>query len=254
MLYYLKRLCNDKFKLFVMLVFVSIPFFEILVYLRNIKLGLSVTQPEFAVFLAGNTAGYGHLLQGIALWFLPLYLLILNVEDILQDARSGNRNILVMLWGKKKYMKINMVKGFFVSFALVFITLMINYFMVHLIFRGGTHSPYNVIDANGFMKWSILHPQITNLGYMIVTSLLAGISGCVAALLSIACPKRQVVYPVVFLLWFVPCILKKSLMFLTQPFTEYQPKDMMPALCLFLIANLIAAIISWCREAGNGVV
>lgn len=118
--YYVKRILNDKFKTSVILFIFFVPFLEILLYIRNLNYGAAMMNPDFATFLAGNTAGHGHMLQGILLWFLPLYLLIIVAEDAIQDYKTGNKNILISRWGNKKYFLLNMKKAFVISFGVNF--------------------------------------------------------------------------------------------------------------------------------------
>lgn len=246
--YYTKRIFNDKLKMAVAFIIFLIPFFEVLLYLRSLKYGATMLNPRFTTFLAGNTAGHGHMIQGVLLWFLPLYLIIIVAEDDIQDYKNGNKNILISRWGKKKYFYLNMKKSFIISFTVMIVTLITNFVITQILFHGGIHSPHNIVEANTFLKWSLKHPAVTNLGFIIMAAILAGIIGVTGSALSIAFHNRQIVYSITFLLWFIPCILKKSLMFSLQPFTEYGPKDMLPTLILFIIANMIAVIVSYIIE------
>lgn len=246
--YYMKRILNDKLKIAVAFIIFLIPFFEILLYLRSLKYGAAMLNPNFTTFLAGNTVGHGHMIQGLLLWFLPLYLIIIVAEDGIQDYKNGNKNILISRWGRKKYFHLNIKKSFIISFVLMITTLITNFVITQILFRGGIHLPHNIIDANAFLGWPLKHPAVVNLGFIIMAAILAGIIGVTGSALSIAFHNRQIVYSITFLLWFIPCILRKSLMFSLQPFTEYGPKDMLPTLILFISGNMIAVIVSYIIE------
>ena len=245
MTYYLNRIFNDKLKLIITILFLFLPSFEVLVYLKTYGVHFNELSPNFCTFLSAKSVDNGHIIQGIILWFLPIYLLIINSEDVIEDKKTGNRNILITYFGKNKYFFQNLKKSFLISFFIMLLALIINFLFVNIAFNNESNLMNTYVNGNNFMNASLNHPTITNIAFILITALLSGIIGTVGTGISLAFHNRQIVYPVVFLIWLIPCMFKWSLLFSTQPFTEYTPYHMLPAFIFFLCESIIALIFSY---------
>lgn len=77
-----------------------IPIIEPWWYIYQIIQGNFAYQPDYAFFLCGNTVGIGHIFQGVYLWLIPLYCLVLSANDCLTDHERGYDNILILIFRK----------------------------------------------------------------------------------------------------------------------------------------------------------
>lgn len=247
--YFLKRLLNDKSKVITMSLIIIIPLIEIIIMIYQSFLSDSIPNPCYSAFLAGSTVGFGHILQGSLLWFLPLYLLIICCEENIQDFKTGNSNILIVEWGRKKYFIFNIFRGFIIGFLIILISLSINLILVHIVFRGGIYTKLSVPSKSDTIAYfSYSHPLITNSVYILITSFLSGLISMTGVALSIVFRKRNIVYPITFLMWYIPCIMPKSLIYVTQPFTEYHLNETYPILIVFAAVNVLATTAMYIKE------
>lgn len=247
--YHVERIKNDKLKKTIIFIIFIIPSLEILQHLYSvIKYGATPLQPDYASFLAANSTG--RILQPLLLWFLPLYLLVISGDDCIEDYNTGYKNILVSKWGKKKYFTSNMGKAFVVCFLTVFIGLIIDLLLVHIIFYNGTHNPGDSISfpENYLYTISIAHPAITNICYCILTACLGGVIGAAGTAMAIALHDRKLVYPLTFAIWLIPLLFHNSLMIVIQPFTEYDFPDLLPTCIFFIAFCILASFLSYLWE------
>lgn len=241
LIYYIKRIINDKTKLLLIIFILILPFSEIFFYLKNISMGGEVPKADFSCFLTGNTHGLRHVLQTVYLWFMPLYLLIITGDDCIEDYNSGYINLLISKTGKKRYYANNLIKGFVFSFLIVFISLFLNFIFVHILFF--TPSSQNSCELlsteTEFYKWTMSHTSLTNLIYIFLTSLIFGVTGMTENAMSIFFNNRKIVYPLEIILWFSALVCKKSIMLFIQPFTEYDITYALDTFILYLLVNIV---------------
>ena len=108
-LYYLKRIINDKIKLgFIFLLFL-LPIMDLISKLVSIHHGATPMAPWSSTFLSLTSTSF--IFHSLFFNFLPLYLLIISCDDCFEDCTTKYRNILISKWGKKelcnnKYYKI----------------------------------------------------------------------------------------------------------------------------------------------------
>lgn len=221
--YYLKRIINDKIKLgFIFLLFL-LPIMDLISTLVSIHHG---SDAYGAVVINISFFNIDLIYISFALFnFLPLYLLIISCDDCFEDCTTKYRNILISKWGKKDYVITNITKSFCISFFLILFTLLLNMLMSEIIFNTATYSIFseNLVDEDKTSLFYIeaTHPTITNIIYIFTTSLLSGAIGAAGAALAMAIKIRKIVYPLLFLLWFLPAHTDKSIMLALQPFCEY---------------------------------
>ena len=244
MSYYITRIFNNKLKLGVILFIFAAPILDILKALIDVSKGAAVPFPALAAFLGSfMTTG----LQGVLTGYLPLFLAIIVADDCIEDYRIGYKNILVTKRGKNKYFALNMLKSFTVSFFVLIIPLLLNLLMVHIVFAGGTYIPADVemLKSESNLLQSYSNPMFYNILYILVFSFIGGIVGSGATALAMAFPNRFILYPLIFILWYIPSIAKQSIMMAFQPFTEYPLSYALPSVIFVLATNVVAVLFSF---------
>jgi hypothetical protein len=254
--YYIGRILRDKIKLPVIIFLLLIPSLEVLQIWKDIILyHFEKPNPNFATFLSSYTIG--HVLHRIYLWFLPLYLLLITSEDSIEDYDTGYRNILLTKTDKSGYFKKKLQGSFLLSFVVIFCGLMLNLILIYVCYHGGTEM--RVIDPlltefpredflrNIYYTFSGNHPFMTNIIFIIATAILGGAISMVGTAFAIVLHDRKIVYAVTVLVWFIPLLMKNSLMLAIQPFSEYGLDTILPTWFSVLIeyALLILAARIW---------
>lgn len=244
MSYYITRIFNNKLKLGVILFIFVAPILDVLKALIDVSKGAAVPFPALAAFLGSfMTTG----LLGVLTGYLPLFLAIIVADDCIEDYRIGYKNILVTKRGKNKYFALNMLKSFTVSFLILIIPLLLNLLMVHIVFAGGTflfiaQESIKVIPS---MAEQFSHPMFYNLLCIFLFSFVGAFVGSGATALAMAFPNRFILYPLDFILWYIPNIMESSVRGAFQPFTEYPLSKYFPGVILVLAINVIAVLFSF---------
>ena len=244
MSYYITRIFNNKLKLGIILYIFIAPIIDILLTLIDLSKGASVPVPYLATFLGGFSIGG---LRKLFMWYLPLPLAIVVADDCIEDYKIGYKNILVTKRGKNKYFVLNILKSFVISFLIIIIPLLLNLLMVHIVFAGGTYlfmDPES-IKAIPSMAEYYSHPMFYNLLCILLLSLAGGVVGSGATALAMAFPNRFILYPLIFILWYIPSIAKQSIMMAFQPFTEYPLSYALPSVIFVLATNVVAVLFSF---------
>ncbi len=89
------------------------------------------------------------------------------------------------------------------------------------------------------------HPMFYNLLCILLLSLTGGVVGSGATALAMAFPNRFILYPLIFILWYIPSIAKQSIMMAFQPFTEYPLSYALPSVIFVLATNVVAVLFSF---------
>lgn len=234
--YQLRRVLSEKKKICILICMIIAPSLEIFQVLHlHWKYEAELPYPMYATFL--SLYSRGHILQSLYLWFLPMYLLVVVGEEGIEDFKTGNKNILMSKIGKWNYIKIKMKSSFIISSGMVGAGLILNLILVQCAYLGGTNSrlsgEYMIYDPQTMPKtflfeWSYTHPLLTNVIYIILTMVFAGLIGILGTMLSIVLHDRKLVYAITFALWFIPILFKNSFMLVFQPFSEYGLKTIVP--------------------------
>lgn len=188
--------------------------------------------------------------------FLPLYLLVIVGEECIVDYITGYKNILICKMGKNKYILQKMKSAFIVSFTIVFVGLGLNLILSQIVFNGGTNTPFDAepLKYNSFVmvktflfEISYTHPLTTNIVYILITAIFAGVLGMMGAALAISIHERKMVYALTFAIWFIPILFKNSSMLIFQPFMEYDFNVVVPVAiwCIVLYILVIITAIIW---------
>ena len=243
LMFYIKRIINDKTKLSLLAFIFILPFSEVFIHLKNVLAGRNADMADLYSFLAGNTHGIGHMLQIIYLWFMPLYLLVVVAEDCFEDFNTGYINVLKARRGKIRYYSDNLVKGFVLSFLIVFISLILNFIFVHILFYSScsNESTELISDGSFFNKWSVKHMSATNIIYIFLTSIIFGITGAAENAMALFFHDRKIVYPIELAVWFGILMCPRSIMLFIQPFTEYDLSYSLLTFIVYIILNIVVS-------------
>lgn len=247
-MYYIKRIFNNKLKLIISLLFIVYPFVDCIMILLDIKRGASVPSPYTATFL---TSCVYNVCQILLLWYLPLYLLIIVADDCIEDYKTGYKSILISKFGRKAYIARNILKGFLFGFVIMLVSLIINFVTTQIIFSGGHYIAYDINTINSIpnLKSSFEHPILTNFIYIVITSIITGIVGAGAVAISIGLRNRLIVYPAVFIMWYIPTsTFERPILLALQPFTEFSVSDAFPSLLFVLFINASAIVFACIKE------
>lgn len=252
--YQLRRTLCEKKKLFMILLLIIAPSIEILqVLYEHWHYELELPYPMYAAFL--SLYSRGHIVQSLYLWFLPMYLLIVVGEECIEDYKTGNKNILICRMGKRNYLKCKLESSFSTSASIVGIGLLLNFLLVQWIYSDGTYLRYDgeymvynpeLMPETWLFEWSYTHPLLTNIIYIAVTMLFAGLIGMLGTVLSIVLHDRRLVYAITFAVWFIPILFKDSFMLVFQPFSEYGLRTIVPLVVwsagLFIFLTVVLVI------------
>lgn len=240
---HVERLRRSRFFWICAAIMLVFPSLEIVQILFQINAGLSVPQPLYAFFLAGYT-NYG-MLQSLFFWFLPIYLLLLVADDSIVEFEKGYHNIIWSKYSKRRYYMEKVFTSFLVSFVVIFLALLLNLLLVNVVFRNGTYSLYEGLDLseNGFFVQCVNHPLITDIAYLILASLIAGVCGSFGAACSLFFKDKKYAYAVTFAMWFVLGFQRKSNMYILQPFNEYPLSVLLEILISYLVIFVGSTVI-----------
>lgn len=247
---YLSRILHDRRKAFLIIIVILIPVLEVIQIIYQLKQGNSMPNPHFATFLALYTIR--HYLHKILFWFLPLFTLFIANEDSLEDHDLQYRNILIIRSGEIGYIKTKILGSFFISFGIICLGLILNMLLVYVLFKNGTYQKDDFSDCAYYdiSRITVPHPVMSNIVYIGLTSILAGLLGSVGAALAMVLKERRLVYGLTFLLWFIPVMSKQSLMYVIQPFISVDFMTVLPTLiglvlcyCVIIIASVYAEVI-----------
>ena len=204
--------------------------------------------PRYVAFSALYTVGTNHILHKIMFWFLPIYLLIITGEDSLEDCDTGYRNILQSRMSKKQYVWGKARNAFCLSFLILFVSLMLNYGLLQLIFHQGKYiwlTP-DIYPADENRMYTIGYgcPVVVNLANIMITSILGGCISTVGTCLAMYLRDRKIVYSVTFMLWFIFVLTDDGLMSILHPFTNMIFERWVRAVLLVICGYAAIALIT----------
>ena len=266
----LNRIISDKKSIGMIIFMLVIPILDIVqIYYQDIIIcngEMGNPYPLYVTFL--SCYSQGHIFQMIYLWFLPLYLLVIVGEESIVDYITGYKNILICKMGKNKYILQNQTisirnrwlqwcawKNLF-GIVWVYSRLGLNLILSQIVFNGGTKTRFDSepLKYNSFVmiktflfEISYTHPLTTNIVYILITAIFAGVLGMMGAALAISIHERKMVYALTFAIWFIPILFKNSSMHIFQPFMEYDFNVIVPMAiwCIVLYILVIITAIIW---------
>ncbi len=241
-LYYFKRIFNNKVKLALILFIFFLPVTVILTSLKDISNGGSVYLPDLATFLTTPNGGVCHsLISG----YLPMYFLLIAGDDCIEDYKTGYKNLLITKWGKNRYFWFNIVKGFVIGFCVILLSLALNMLMVYIAFAGGSYTAF--CSYKEFMLYVMTTPFLDNCIYILLFSFMSGIVSMGGVALALALHNRFMVYPITFILWYLPSAVSVSVRHMFAPFTEYPITYSLPTYLAVVGINIALVIFAYVK-------
>ena len=242
--HYLLRILSDRSKILCFSSIFLLTFFYLVSRIIYIPYGMEPMHPSFNSFL--SLTGLSMYPAAIFFWFLPVYLLYLFSDDIFEDYSNGYYLIISQKVGFRYYALSKIKKSFFYSFLFIIALLFINLLFSYILFSGATYSSFyeltSYFDKRHLLSISLAHPFLANICFSLATAFLAGILGLLGASLALLIKKRNVVFPIILCLWFIPVCSRKSIMLSLQPFSEYDLDYIYPT---YLITIIVSILISW---------
>ena len=227
--FYFKRIVNDKLKLSCFILILILQLVDLFPRILLFQYGGTPERADFNSFLA-NT-GTNFFANSLLIWFLPLFLLLISSDDIFDDYKTGYSNILRSKWGFNSYIRVNLRKAFIISFFIIFIPLMLNLLLCHIIFYNSVYSQFDSLIYsidNNFFVLCVNHPTLANIFFIFMTSFIAGLLGMASSSIALALHDRKKVYPISFVIWLIPLCVNRPLNLSFQPFTEYSLSYVLP--------------------------
>ncbi|MBQ0015050.1 MAG: hypothetical protein KBS82_07010 [Oscillospiraceae bacterium] len=241
-MYSVIRIFNDKRKLFLIIIIVSVMLFDIFYKIKNIPVGGMPYNANLSVFLAFT--GIGPNFHALVFWMLPISLLFIVSDDIFEDFSTGNDIVQITKIGKKKYIKTMLIKGFTISFAIIFVSLMINLIVSHILLYGVTKTfESDLFKFGSLAEVCLRKPLLTNIVFIFVASILSGTIGMTGSSMALAFGDRKKVYIASFLIWYIFFIPRKSIMLSIQPFSEYNLSDILPVYIACIATHILVTIV-----------
>ncbi|OEG12890.1 hypothetical protein BCR25_05200 [Enterococcus termitis] len=225
MRYFFRRLFSDKRSCFIFLLFFMLVLLDIFLLYKS----FGGYVPNYSTFLAGNSEG--HYAQMLLLWLLPIYLIFGTSSWLLSDFNSGNVLSVTARSSRKYYWKSYNQINFLYGFCLVFITMLINYMLVSVIFIKETTVPFlieksvNIFDFKIFLTnsiyWELNYPVLSNFLHIIMVAVMAGCMSVIISTINIFTKSLYYTVFIVISIWYLLISFTPSIMVVFQPFTEY---------------------------------
>lgn len=240
----LMRTVRNPISQIVGLLIMIIPIIDVILILRQQRFSGNILHPAQAFFLSGSSIGHGP--QTILIWFLPIFLLILISDNAVQDFKTGYRNILISRIGKKAYFNNKFKVSFTCSFFIIFISIMLNYLIVNIVFYNGAFSSAFLnltFEEHYLFEFSKTYPLLAMVLYALFFSIIAGLVGMLGTSISLLFLDKKFVYAATFFIWFLLVLKKNSILLLIQPFSEYTFSELESTFYFSLFILLIIPIM-----------
>ena len=201
-----------------------------------------IMHPAKAAYLSGSSEG--HLTQILLLWLMPIFVLNLYRDRYIMEKKKGYVNILVTRQKKKNCIGAKYIAAFIVPSIVYFICFMVNFVISHIMFEDGYNfNGMEVFAENGgWFEMMYEHPNITYIIYMIITSISAGLCGIICQSIALLTKKMTTTYVVAFFIWMFFIMMKYSITYSMQPFTEYGFEYILKSSCILLVFTFIVTI------------
>lgn len=207
----------------------------------------SIWIPAAASYLSGNS--HGHVPQMLLEWILPLYLLVVYGDSFIREHKYHYTQILITRTGRKEVYKAKFITAFISGFLVFMIPLILNYIAALILFRDGVNSPMaDFMNDGPILHFSILYPNITYMIYIVVASIVAGLCCMYGLAVSMLIPNVKYVYCIVYVIWYIFLSCKYSIMFVTQPFIEYDWDYVIPGFLLFAGVTAFLMLLAYIKK------
>lgn len=209
--------------------------------------GNLLLHPAFASFLSATT--HGHLWQMIVVWLLPVFILNMFSDGYVLEKNKNYTNFVYTRCKKKKYMCSKYFIAYVVPSIVLFISLLLNFGIVQIIYSGGTSFGGLEIfkGENNYLGYELNNPNQTYFIYIIMASLCAGFCGVLCQSMSFIFEEYKKTYAYSFLVWIIFVICPYSVTYLFQPFIEYGISYLIIGAVILLGLVTTSVFISFCR-------
>lgn len=158
--------------------------------------------PAFISLLSNNTNIHYTL---IFLWIMPILLILSFANNCNTEKKTGLKNIYYIKSKRNAYWGSKIVVSFLYSFIVCIIPLIINLLLNYLFLHGGDYFfmmetyPEEVIGE--YVYFSIRHPYLVYIGYILSTSLVVGLLGVFCQSVCLIVNDDKLPYIIVFAIW-----------------------------------------------------
>ena len=239
------RIIHDKIKLFFVIIILLLPVIQVVqVWTACYKIGLGFYSPPYATFTSLLGVAH-HILNKVLIWFMPLYMSLIFADTVIEDSETHLSNSEIVRRGKKIYIRTKVAGTFIMAFALILVSMLLNLVLCYIVFHNGKFIGMDVGDSpeNFLYNVSHAHPLLANIVFDIVTAFMCALIAAVGTSIALIAPNRKMVYSMTLIVWLIPMVLKRSLVFVFQPFSEYDFSDLIP---IFLSVSVAYVLIIVC--------
>ena len=239
------RIIHDKIKLFFVIFILFLPMAQVAqVWTACYKIGLGFYSPPYATFSSLPGVAH-HILNRVFIWFMPLYMTLIFADTVIEDSETHLSNSEIVRVGKKNYIRTKIMGTFVIAFFFILVSMLLNLMLFYIVFHGGTFTGMESIEfpENLLYNISTAHPLLANIGFDIVTAFICALIAAVGTGIALIAPNRKMVYSMTLIVWLVPVLLKRPIVLVFQPFSEYGFPDLIP---IFVSVTLAYALIIVC--------
>lgn len=174
--------------------------------------------PAYAAFLSRSG-----IISTVIIVFAPLYSMYMCADSYLRDRVNGYGAVIISRVGRKKYLRDKFVVAFLIPCGLVLTGMILNLFLVMLLFNGGQDTAgFDMIAANfqeDFIAFEYNHPMVAYIMFMILGSVASGFCSVICTAVSFVTGKYPLAYLISFLFWTL--LTAGHVSYLYSPFISY---------------------------------
>jgi hypothetical protein len=203
-------------------------------------------RPKYSYFLTGKTQG--HIAQILLIWLLPIYMLLACGDKKVGEEKVGYSMLLSTRTSVKIIFKGKLINGFIVGFSTVFISMIINCVLCHIVFFKGKEDG-NIENLAQYMgsifKATVNHPYLVYLIYILLFSVLAGLCMVMCISISYIFKDYKILYGISIGIWLYNIMHKYTLVNIVQPYIEYGFKYMAISFTIFLSMVIVSVVAGY---------
>lgn len=156
--------------------------------------------PAYAAFLSRSG-----IVSIIITAFVPLYSMYMCADSYIRDRANGYSAVIISRVGRRKYLRDKSVVAFLIPCGLVLTGMVLNLFLVLLLFGGGQDTAgFDMIAANfheDFLTFEYNHPLAAYIMFMVLGSVASGLGSVICTSVAFVAGKYPVAYLTTFVLW-----------------------------------------------------
>jgi len=210
--------------------------------------GNLLTHPAFASFLSATT--HGHLWQMIVVWLMPVFALNMFSDGYVLERSRKYTNMIYMRCEKRKYMQSKFVVAFIVPTLILGTSLMLNFGISQIIYRGGTS--FNGLEIfkgeGGYFGYIFNNPNKVYFIYILMASIVTGLCSVFCQSMAFIFKEYKKTYAVSFFVWLILVICPYSITYLYQPFIEYGTNYLIKISVILITLVVMSVIVGFLKE------